>query len=47
MFTVKVTVIIWTMRLLTIFSMKTLFDFEVLRMELLFFPAMTVWALVF
>ncbi len=47
MLTVKVTVIVWAMRLLTIFSMKTLFDFEILRMELLFFPAMTVWALVF
>jgi hypothetical protein len=35
-------VIVWAVRLLTVISMQALFNFEVVRMELLFFPAMTV-----
>lgn len=39
--------IVRAVRLFTVITMKALFKLEVVRMKLLFFPTMTVWASIF
>jgi hypothetical protein len=44
---INLRVIVRTVRLFTAFPMQALFKFEIIRVKLLLFPSMTVWASIF